>query len=144
MEKGKVINLNGGVYKVLLENNEIISVKARGKLRSEKQMVVNKKSQSKKAVLTTVKNSPKVGDTVFIENDMIDHYEERKNEMIRPDIANVDQILLVFAAKEPDFSFYLLDLFIVNILRQNITPCIVISKIDKLTEVELAELKGKM
>ena len=43
---------------------------------------------------------------------MIDKILDRKNELIRPDIANVDQILLVFAAKEPDFSFYLLDLFI--------------------------------
>ena len=49
MEKGKVINLCGGVYKVLLEDNSIIQVKARAKLRSEKQYVVNKKSQSKKA-----------------------------------------------------------------------------------------------
>ena len=64
--------------------------------------------------------------------------------MIRPDISNVDQILLVFAAKEPDFSFYLLDLFIVNILKQNIIPCIVISKIDKLSEEELIDLKNKM
>ncbi|MBQ3253403.1 MAG: ribosome small subunit-dependent GTPase A [Acholeplasmatales bacterium] len=144
MEKGRVINLNGGIYKVLLDNNQIVSVRARGKLRSEKQYVVNTKSMSKKAVLTTVKNSPKVGDIVFIDNDMIDHYEPRKNELIRPDIANVDQILLIFAAKEPDFSFYLLDLFIVNILKQNINPCIVISKIDKLTDEELNKLKHDM
>ena len=144
MEKGKVINLCGGVYKVLLEDNSIIQVKARGKLRSEKQYVVNKKSQSKKAQMTTVKNSPKVGDTVYIDGGMIDHYEIRKNEMIRPDIANVDQILLVFAAKEPDFSFFLLDLFIVNILRQKIKPCIVISKIDKLEADELIKLKHDM
>ncbi len=144
MEKGKVINLCGGVYKVLLEDNSVIQVKARGRLRNEKQFVVNKKSQSKKAQITTVKNSPKVGDTVYIDGGMIDHYEPRKNEMIRPDIANVDQILLVFAAKEPDFSFFLLDLFIVNILRQKIEPCIVISKIDKLTSEELLKLKHDM
>jgi len=144
MEKGRVINLNGGIYKVLLKDGSIVSVKARGKLRSDKKMVVNTKSLSKKASLASVKNSPKVGDVVFIDNDMIDHFEPRKNEMIRPDISNVDQILLVFAAKEPDFSFYLLDLFIVNILKQNIIPCIVISKIDKLSEEELIDLKNKM
>lgn len=144
MEKGRVINLNGGIYKVLLENGNIISLKARGKLRNEKKMIVNTKSLSKKVVLTNTKSSPKVGDIVYIDNDMIDHFEPRKNEMIRPDISNVDQILLVFAAKEPDFSFYLLDLFIINILKQNINPCIVISKIDKLTNEELIELKNKM
>ena len=144
MQKGRIINLNGGVYKVLLEDDSIISLKARGKLRYEKKYMVNEKSKSKKEVLTTIKNTPKVGDIAIIENGRIDHYLERKNEMIRPDIANVDQILLVFAAKEPDFSFFLLDLFLVNILRQNITPVIVVSKIDLLKEEQLFELKEKL
>ncbi len=144
MQKGRIINLNGGVYKVVLEDKSIISIKARGKLRCEKKYMVNEKSLSKKAVLTNVVNSPKVGDIVYISNDMIDKIEPRINELIRPDIANVDQILLVFAAKEPDFSFFLLDLFLVNILKQNINPVIVISKIDKLTELELKELKEKL
>lgn len=144
MLKGRIINLNGGTYKVLLEDNNIIFVKARGKLRAEKRYIVNEKSYSKKKVLQNVKNSPKVGDIAYIDNDMIDHVEPRKNELIRPDIANVDQILLVFAAKEPDFSFYLLDLFLVNILKQNIEPVIVITKIDKLDSKELAILKENL
>ena len=144
MEKGRVINLCGGVYKVLLEDGNILSLKARGKLRSEKTYQVNTKSLSKKKDIQYIKNSPKVGDIVNICNDMIESYDKRKNEMIRPDIANVDQILIVFAAKEPDFSFYLLDLFIVNIIKQKIKPLIVISKIDKLTNEELTDLKSKM
>lgn len=144
MTKGRIINLNGGIYKVLLEDNSIISVKARGKLRQEKRMMVNQKSESKKEVLTIVKNTPKVGDIAYIENGFIDHTDVRKNEMVRPDIANVDQILLVFAACEPTFSFYLLDLFLVNILKQNIKPIIVVSKIDKLNENELFILKEKL
>ena len=144
MEKGRILNLCGGVYKVLLEDGSIVSIKARGKLRYEKKYMVNEKSLSKKEVLTTVKNTPKVGDIAVIENGMIDHYQIRKNEMVRPDIANVDQILLVFAAKEPDFSFFLLDLFLVNILKQRIKPLIVISKIDKLSEEEFLSLKEKL
>lgn len=144
MKKGRIINLNGGVYKVLLEDNTTMQIKARGKLRCEKKYMVNEKSYSKKAVLTNVKNSPKVGDIVYISNDMIDHIEPRINELVRPDIANVDQILLVFAAVEPDFSFYLLDLFLVNILKQNIEPVIVISKIDKLSNESLVKLKNDL
>ncbi|MGM9969859.1 MAG: ribosome small subunit-dependent GTPase A [Anaeroplasma sp.] len=144
MKKGKVININSGVYNVLLDTGENIYVKARGKLRNEKKYIVNKNSNSKKLVPTYIKNSPKVGDIVYIDNDMIDHYEERINELIRPDIANVDQILLVFAAKEPDFSYFLLDLFIINIVNKNILPCIVITKIDKLTTNELEDLKNNM
>ena len=141
--QGRIINLNGGVYQVDL-GNEIVSVKARGKLRNVKTTAVNTKAISKKEEVVIIKKSPKVGDIVKINNDMIDEILDRKNELIRPDIANVDQILLVFAAKEPDFSFYLLDLFIANITKQNIIPLIVISKIDKLTEEELLDLKSKM
>ena len=142
--RGRIINLNGGVYKVLCDDGEIRSYKARGKLRATKTYAQNQKSQSKKFIPQIVKTSPKVGDIVEIENDMINHYLERKNELIRPDIANVDQILLVFAAKDPDFSFLLLDLFIVNIIKNNINPVIVITKKDKLNELELNELKNKL
>ena len=142
--KGRIINLVGGVYKVLLEDGNTISIKARGRLRAEKKIEVNEKSKSTKASIQTVKNSPKVGDIVLIENEMISKIMERKNSLVRPDIANVDQILLVFASKEPDFSFYLLDLFLVNILKQDIEPVIVITKIDKLDENELDTLKENM
>ena len=142
--QGRIINLNGGVYKVLLDDNNIVSIKARGKLRSEKMVGINEKTKKKKATLLTIKNSPKVGDIVLVKNDMIDQILPRKNQLIRPDIANVDQILLVFAACEPDFSFYLLDLFLVNILKQGITPVIVITKIDKIEKTKLELLKNDL
>lgn len=144
MAKGRVINLNGGVYQVLLEDGLTVSVKARGKLRSVKMASVNQKAISKKKEISTQKLSPKVGDMVLVEQEMIDSILPRKNELVRPDIANVDQILLVFAAKEPEFSYYLLDLFIANITRQGITPLIVISKIDKLSEEAFKTLKMNM
>jgi len=142
--RGKIINLTGGLYSVLLDSGEIIKIKARGKLRSEKKYVVNDKSLSNKKNPQMVKSSPKVGDNVIIINDMIDHYEERSNELIRPDIANVDQIFLIFASKEPDFSFYLLDLFILNVVKNKINPIICITKIDLLDDNELKELKAKL
>ena len=142
--KGRIINLTGGLYTVLLEDNTTIKVKARGKLRSEKKYLVNDKSLSNKKIPQVVKSSPKVGDLVVISNDMIDHFEDRKNELIRPDIANVDQILLIFSAKRPDFSFYLLDLFILNVVKNKINPIICVTKIDLLTDIELNELKSKL
>ena len=142
--RGKIINLTGGLYSVLLDDGSIVKVKARGKLRSEKKYIVNDKSLSNKKNPQFVKSSPKVGDNVIIENDMIDHYEERVNELIRPDIANVDQIFLIFASKEPDFSFYLLDLFILNIVKNNIKPVICVTKIDLLSDDELNDLKSKL
>ena len=106
------------------------------------QIKMNRLAQ--KVETTNVKLSPKVGDYVQIEEDMITKIEPRFNSLIRPDVANIDQVLLVFAAKEPTFNFYLLDLFLVNILREKIEPIIVISKIDKLTIEELFELKSQM
>lgn len=144
MIKGRVINLCGGVYKVLLDDNTIISAKARGKLRSEKVYLKNANSLSQKLIPQKVKNSPKVGDIVNVDGEFIISYDERKNELIRPDISNVDQILLVFAFKEPTFSFYLLDLFILNVIKNNITPIIVITKIDKGDINEILDFKEKM
>lgn len=144
MEKGRIINLNGGKYKVLLEDGSLKTVIARGKLRHEKVYQANTKSKSNKKVPQIIKNSPKVGDICYIENDMIDHIDERINSLSRPDIANVTQIMVVFAAKRPDFSFYLLDLFLANIKKANIKPLIVITKIDLLLSEELEELKSKL
>ncbi len=142
--QGRIVNLNGGVYQVEVETGEIKSLRARGKLRFVETLQVNPNSLSKKEEYQIVKNSPKVGDFVLVDEEFILSILERKNELVRPDIANVDQILLVFAAKEPDFSFYLLDLFLVNILKNRIQPIIVVTKIDKLTTKELEELKAKL
>lgn len=60
---------------------------------------------------------PLVGD--FVEYEKVEEGSDgvikkifpRKNELIRPPIANVDQSLLVFSVKEPDFNTILLDRF---------------------------------
>lgn len=142
--QGRIINLNGGIYQVELETGEVKGLRARGKLRFVEAFQANPNSLSKKEEYQIIKHSPKVGDMVVVDDEFILSILERKNELIRPDIANVDQILLVFAAKEPEFSFYLLDLFLVNILKKNIQPMIVITKIDKLSSKELEELRAKL
>lgn len=142
--QGRIINSNGGMYQVALEDQTIVTIPARGKFRSVKTIQVNPNSLSKKETTMIVKNSPKVGDKVIVVDGRIDTILERRNELIRPDIANVDQILLVFAAKEPDFSPYLLDLFLVNITKYNIHPIIVITKIDKLSREEYSCLQATM
>lgn len=119
MQKGRIINSNGGLYQVLTTEGDVLSVKARGKLRLSKKQ-----------------SALKVGDWVLTDSDWIDTVLPRQNELVRPDIANVDQILLVFAAKEPSFSFYLLDLFLVNVVFKKIDPLIVVTKTDLLTEQE--------
>jgi ribosome biogenesis GTPase len=57
---------------------------------------------------------------------------ERKNQLIRPVIANVDQALVVTSLFQPDFSSTLLDRQLFLILAEEITPVIIISKCDLL------------
>ena len=85
---------------------------------------------------------PLVGDFVTYvpdgENDAtITVVHERKNELIRPPISNVDQALLVFSVVEPDFSPHLLDRFLAVIESFNIQPVICLTKKDLATEEEL-------
>ncbi|MBQ0140302.1 MAG: ribosome small subunit-dependent GTPase A [Kurthia sp.] len=60
----------------------------------------------------------------------------RKNELVRPPIANVDQALLVFSVKEPNFNTILLDRFLVVLESFRIQPVICLTKIDLLNEEE--------
>ncbi len=147
--KGRIISINSGQYEVYTENNSTKFYRCAGRLRNyrvdkDSDFQIQKNKYKNKIETSNVKLSPKVGDYCEIEDELITSLYPRKNSLIRPDVANVDQILLVFAAKEPDFSFYLLDLFLVNILKQNIEPIIVISKIDKMTDQELFSLKEEL
>ncbi|MEG0591957.1 MAG: ribosome small subunit-dependent GTPase A, partial [Coprobacillus sp.] len=55
---------------------------------------------------------------------------DRKNELVRPPICNIDQALLVFSAKEPDMNTILLNRFLILIEHFHIEPVICISKMD--------------
>lgn len=115
LKKGRVVKALSGFY--YIDDGQMIhQCRARGKLR-------------KQAL------KPVVGDFVeFQEGNHDDGYLmkilERKNVLKRPPIANVDQAILVFSRKEPDFSRLLLDKFLLLIEHQEIVPIIVISKMD--------------
>jgi ribosome biogenesis GTPase len=64
--------------------------------------------------------------------------KNRKNELVRPPIANVDQAILVFSAAQPDFSTVLLDRFLVLVEFNHIQPLICITKMD-LANVEQSQ-----
>jgi len=115
MPEGKIVKALSGFYYVL-HDEHLIQCRGRGVFRKNK-------------------ISPLVGDEVVFqaENDLegyILEVKERKNELIRPPIANVDQAILVFSAVEPDFSTVLLDRFLVLVEFNHIEPLICITKID--------------
>lgn len=135
-----------------LEDGQTVKAEARGKLRNvfvEKgSSFLKRTSDSTKLEPKRIKLSPKVGDSVSVEIDGMTNYimdiDERKNDLERPDIANVDQAILTFAARDPEFNFILLDRFLAIIEREDIKPVIVITKVDLLSEVEYDSFKEIM
>ncbi|KHF39826.1 ribosome small subunit-dependent GTPase A [Halalkalibacter okhensis] len=127
MATGMIVKALSGFYYVQSEDG-VIQCRGRGNFR---------KRQIK----------PLVGDQVEFEAENVTdgyilHVFERKNELIRPPIANVDQALLVFSALEPDFSPLLLDRFLVHIEANNLIPVIIISKVDLLDDTSLLKIES--
>jgi len=69
---------------------------------------------------------------------------DRRNDLVRPPISNVDQVILVFSATQPKIGYSLLDRFIALITYHNIPIVLVISKMDLLDEDETLELKNQL
>lgn len=123
MNKGLIISLIAGVYKVYdLDNMQIVSCKPRGNLKIKSLQ-------------------PKVGDYVdytktLDQQGIIEKLNQRKNDLIRPCICNIDQAFVIFSVKEPVLNLNLLDKFLVALEYNQIIPIIVFSKWDLLNEDE--------
>lgn len=112
MREGIIIKGVGGFYDVLVDGN-IISCRARGRFRKD-------------GII------PMVGDKVKInsEKQYIEEILPRKNQLIRPTVANIDFLGIVLAVEEPEPDFYLIDKMIISAEMNNIEPIIIINKID--------------
>lgn len=67
----------------------------------------------------------------------------RKNFLIRPPIANIEQVLIVMSLVEPDFSLLLVEKFLAYAHFANVKPLVVLTKKDKLkNDRVLEEIKG--
>lgn len=123
MPKGQIRKALSGFYYVLDEDGErYIQCRGRGVFRNRQ-------------------ISPLVGDFVDYkaDNDLegtIFHVYDRKNELVRPPIANIDQAILVFSAKQPDFHPLLLDRFLTAIESHDIQPVICLTKMDLVNDEE--------
>jgi len=100
-----------------------------------------------KGIFRNKQIKPLVGDMVEIEltdeekklGNIIDIFP-RKNVLIRPASANVDQALVIFAIVKPSAKYNLLDRFLIMMEKQNL-PCIIcFNKKDIATEEEKEEL----
>ncbi|WP_068672439.1 ribosome small subunit-dependent GTPase A [Oceanobacillus sp. Castelsardo] len=125
MAEGRIIKALSGFYYVKSDDN-LYQCRGRGVFRNKK-------------------ITPLVGDIVQFEisgpnEGYIMEIRPRKNELVRPPIANINQAIIVSSAIAPEFSTTLLDRFLVLIEFKNIIPVIFITKIDLLSEEKLEEL----
>ena len=128
--QGKIIKGIAGFSYVNVVESGVYECKAKGVFRKEK-------------------IKPLVGDNVRIE--ILDEENKtgniveifpRKNELIRPAVANIDQALVVFAVTKPTPHFNLLDRFLVMMERKEIPVVLCFNKKDIATSPEIAELEA--
>ena len=118
MLKGTIIKGIGGFYYVDTEKG-VYECRPRGIFRKE-------------GIKPTVGDHVEI--TVLHEKDRegsLDVIEERKTLLIRPRVANVDQAVIVFAAKSPNLNLDLLDRFLLLVEQQQLDIVICINKVDK-------------
>lgn len=102
-----------------------------------------------KGIFRNRKIKPLVGDDV--EFSVLDEKEQtgniidilqRKNELIRPAVANIDQALIVFALADPEPNLNLLDRFLITMESQGVPVVICFNKKDLVTEERALELQS--
>ena len=119
---GRIVKILSNDYTVLSEN-KLFGCKVRGKFRNQK--------------LT-----PLVGDVVKFDDKKLCILEvfPRKNELIRPPVSNIDQVIVVTSVKNPEFSSNLLDKLLVILEFNKIKPIICFTKLDLLKEDEIENI----
>ena len=83
-----------------------------------------------------------VGDRVKFEYNpscVIESVEKRKNQLIRPPVANIDSLVIILCVKEPEPDYILLDKQIIFCLKNNIEPIICVNKVDIKDEKKVVE-----
>lgn len=120
--KGRVTKCLSGVCEVKTPTG-VFSCVLRGRLRAEKKSVL-------------------VGDNVVIDEKVlaVEDVLPRKNELLRPPIANVDQILVVIAPK-PKPDFYLVDQVIINAAQNGVKAILVLNKKDMFNQTFVRDCK---
>lgn len=126
--KGQIVKILSDTHFVIRDDGlKIIPCKCRGKFRNQKIV-------------------PMVGDFVIIEENeqLITEVLKRKNALMRPPVANIDQGVIVTSAVKPDFSFYLLDKLITMMELVNVTPIICLTKMDLINEDDRKQLRSNL
>ena len=123
--QGKIIRGIGGFYYVHAEDGVVYECRAKGIFRKEK----IKPLPGDNVEISPVQDEEKPAGNV-------DAILPRKNVLIRPAVANVDQALVVFAAASPKPNLNLLDRFLISMEQQRIPVVICFNKTDLISTEE--------
>lgn len=125
--QGKIIKGIAGFYYVQTKSG-IYECKAKGSFRNQK----IKPFVGDNVEITVLDEDKKKGN--------MEKILERKNFLIRPAVANVDQTLVIFAAAKPDPNLNLLDRFLIMMEQKNVPVILVFNKKDAAQPEKLTEL----
>lgn len=122
--QGKIIKGIAGFYYVHTPGFGVYECKAKGIFRNKK-------------------IKPLIGDNVVIEvldenfkKGNIMEIGNRKNQLVRPAVSNVDQALVIFAAAKPEPNLNLLDRFLIVMNKQKVNTIVCFNKNDIVSEKE--------
>lgn len=87
--------------------------------------------------------SPCAGDRVKVESGVITEIYPRKNELIRPPLANLDYMFFIVSTCEPEPSFIILDKFLAVCEYKKIKSVIVVTKNDLKLRPDIKEIYEK-
>jgi ribosome biogenesis GTPase len=126
--EGRIVKGIAGFYYVYIEEKGLYECKAKGIFRNQRK-------------------KPLVGDRVQI--DILNEEEKtgnirsilpRTSELIRPNVANIDQALVVFAVTQPEPNLNLLDRFLIGMERQEVRTIICFNKSDLASDAQQKHL----
>lgn len=126
--QGKIIKGIAGFYYIYAEDGNIYECKAKGIFRKDN----FKPLVGDNVEITVLNEEEKEGSVTSI--------LPRRNSLIRPAVANVDQAFLIFAMENPKPNFLLLDRFLIMMEQQGILVVICFNKKDVGEKEEMEKL----
>ena len=126
--QGKIVKGIGGFYYVHVETVGVYECRAKGIFRKDHR----KPLVGDNVEISVLDKEKKLGN--------VDELLPRKNELIRPAVANVDQALVVFAASSPKPNLNLLDRFLISMQQKSVPVQICFNKADLVNGEELSRL----
>ncbi len=158
---GTVLSGTGGVWRLLLANGDSVDASLRGRLKKDEEQNTNQRQSlgnASRAPARPLKLA--VGDNVDVESETdangttwsISAIHPRRSQLARRApgramgervvVANLDQVLVVFAAANPDPHPRMLDRFLVIAEANDLSARIVVNKCDLAAEREARAMFG--